>query len=560
MVQRITDINTSTDLPAPVAQTSSVRWSADAPDSRAPWFVTTAIPFVNSTPHLGFAMEAILTDALARYHRLRGEDVRFLTGTDENSLKNVQAAEKEGISTAALVERNAGAFRDLGPALDLSFDDFIRTSAEDRHARGVTKLWNAIAAKGDLYKQSYEGLYCVGCEQFYDPGDLVDGLCPEHRTPPERIAEENWFFRLSQYRDPLLEVIESGRLRIEPDKRKNEVVSFLRGGLQDLSVSRSRERSRGWGVPVPGDPDQVMYVWFDALGNYITALDYAAGGDLYQRYWTGNPNRVHVIGKGITRFHAVYWPAFLLAAGEPLPTDIFVHGYVTVGGEKISKSLGNVIDPVALAESYGKDQLRYFLLAHIRSTDDGDFTFERFARAVNADLANQFGNLLNRTVNMIGRYFEGQVPTPGTSSVADAALVDAASNMAGAVDAAFESFLTHEAAAAIWNVIDRANKYLVIVEPWALAKLRAEPGAAGEEAASRLATCLYTTAEALRLCSVLAAPIIPAASARALQQLGSPALQWPAAAAWGGLAPGTRVQPGEVLFPRIELEEGEADE
>jgi methionyl-tRNA synthetase len=313
-------------------------------------------------------------------------------------------------------------------------------------------------------------------------------------------------------------------------------------------------------VPVPGDSDQVMYVWFDALGNYITALDYADSGDLYRRYWTENANRVHVIGKGITRFHAVYWPAFLLAAGEPLPTDIFVHGYVTVGGEKISKSLGNVIDPVALADTYGKDQLRYFLLAHIRSTDDGDFTFERFARAVNADLANQLGNLLNRTVNMIGRYFDGVVPVPGPVASADEALVASASRLGSAVDVAFESFLTHEAAAAIWDVIDQANKYLVVVEPWALAKLRGQPGPEGEEAAARLATCLYVTAEALRLCAVLSAPIIPGASERALAQLGAPALAWPASVEWGGLAPGTPIEPGEVLFPRIEIEESHADE
>jgi methionyl-tRNA synthetase len=525
-----------------------------SPQTTGRWYVTTAIPYVNATPHLGFAMEAILTDALARFHRLRGEDVRFLTGTDENSLKNVQAAEREGIPTAELVERNATAFRALGPELDLSFDDFLRTSAEDRHLRGVRKLWEAIERRGDLYKKPYEGLYCVGCEQFYDESDLEDGLCPEHKTPPERISEENWFFRLSKYGPALEELVETGRLRIEPRTRRNEVLAFVKRGLEDFSVSRSHERSRGWGVPVPGDPSQVMYVWFDALGNYITALDYADEGELYERYWVENPNRVHVLGKGITRFHAVYWPALLLSAGEPLPTDIFVHGYVTVGGQKISKSLGTAIDPVALARTYGPDAVRYFLLAHVRSTEDGDFTMDRFVRAVNADLSNQLGNLLNRTVNMIGRYFEGRVPVPGTPGAEEAALQAEAAALAGRVSAAFEAFLTHEAAGHIWSVIDLANKYIVRVEPWVLAKRRDADGAEDAEAAERLATCLYTLAEVLRLCSVLCGPLIPASSVRIAEQLGVAPLPWPRAVEWGGIAPGTQVRPGEVLFRRIELE------
>src|SRR5579859_3966909 len=350
------------------------------------WYVTTAIPYVNAQPHIGFALEIVLTDALARYHRLSGQHVRFLTGTDENSLKNVQAAEREGIPTRELVERNAAQFAGLREPLNLSFDQFIRTSSDPAHLAGVQKLWNAAAERGDIYKRTYHGLYCVGCEQFYTEDELVDGLCPEHFTKPDVVEEENYFFRLSRYQDQLLDLIESDTLRIEPRTRRNEVLSFLRMGLEDFSISRSVARAHGWGVPVPGDPDQVMYVWFDALGNYITALGYADEGPLYQEYWINNPNRVHVIGKGIIRFHAVYWPAMLLSAGVALPTTIFVHGYVTVGGEKISKSLGNVIDPVEIANQYGTDALRYYLLREIPATDDGDFTLERFIRAYNVDL------------------------------------------------------------------------------------------------------------------------------------------------------------------------------
>lgn len=332
------------------------------------WYITTAIPYVNAKPHLGFALEVVLTDAQARYHRLKGEDVRFLTGSDENSLKNVQAAEREGVTTRELVARNAAHFYALRDVLNLSFDDFIRTSVEQRHVAGVHKLWDACQRSGDIYKRSYSGLYCVGCEQFYAEDELEGGLCPEHRVRPELIEEENYFFRLSRYGDRLLDVIASDQLAIVPETRKNEVLSFIRGGLQDFSISRSQARARGWGIGVPGDPDQVLYVWFDALGNYITALDYAGEGEAYRRYWHDNPRRVHVIGKGITRFHAIYWPAILLSAGVPLPATIFVHGYLTVDGQKISKSLGNAIDPVTLVERYGIDATRYYLLREVRST------------------------------------------------------------------------------------------------------------------------------------------------------------------------------------------------
>ena len=518
------------------------------------FYITTAIPYVNARPHIGFALEIVLTDAVARYHRLKGDDTRFLTGTDENSLKNVQAAEKEGIPTAHLVERNAQYFYELRDLLNLSFDDFIRTAAEPRHFEGVAKLWQAADRNGDLYKKTYRGLYCVGCEQFYTEDELINGLCPEHLTRPDLVEEDNYFFRLSRYGDKLLELIESDQLRIEPRTRRNEVLSFIRRGLEDFSVSRSTRRAKGWGVPVPGDPDQVMYVWFDALGNYITALDYAAEGPLYQRYWLDNPNRVHVIGKGIIRFHAVYWPAMLLAAGVPLPTTIFVHGYVTVEGEKISKSLGNVIDPRDVVQKYGVDAVRYYLLREIPATEDGDFSTERFIRTYNSYLADQLGNLLNRVVNMVGRYYEGVIPAAQGYTEVEQPLLDLAAGLPGRVDAAFERFRPDEAITAIWELVGAANKYVVEVAPWTLAKTRAGGGADGA-AEARLATSLYSLAEALRLVAHYAAPFIPGSAEGVCRQLGISldlSGDWERVTRWGGLRPGARVQPGGVLFPKLE--------
>jgi methionyl-tRNA synthetase len=524
--------------------------------SGEPWYITTAIPYVNAQPHLGFALEIVLTDALARYHRLIGQDVRFLTGTDENSLKNVQAAEREGIPTQQLVDRNAAQFAGLRETLDLSFDDFIRTSTEERHLAGVRRLWEACAAAGDIYKRSYTGLYCVGCEQFYAESELVDGLCPEHLTRPELVEEENYFFRLSHYQDRLLELIESDQLRIVPQTRRNEVLSFIRMGLIDFSISRSRARAHGWGVTVPGDDSQVMYVWFDALGNYITALDYAHDGPHYERYWARNPNRVHVIGKGIIRFHAVYWPAMLLSARVPLPTSIFVHGYVTVEGAKISKSLGNVIDPVELVRQYGSDAVRYYLLREIPPTEDGDFTLERFIRAYNNDLADQLGNLLNRVVSMVGRYYDGVVPAPGQTDDVDRQLISVAEGVRARVDAAMERFAPNEALAAIWELVTTANRYVGEVEPWVLAKRRKAGGEDGAAADARLATSLYNLVEALRLTAYHCLPFLPQAAEGIARQLGI-TLDTEGDRAdtttWGGYPAGTVVQPGGVLFPKLEL-------
>lgn len=421
------------------------------------FYVTTAIPYVNAAPHIGFAFEIVQADALARYHRLIGDDTFFLTGTDENALKNVQSAEKAGVPVQDFVNQNSQKFEDLKGVLDISFDDFIRTT-EERHLRGAQKFWQACDP-GDIYKKKYRGLYCVGCEQFYTEKELVGGKCPEHGTVPEAIEEENYFFKLSKYQNQLEKLIESDQLKITPETRKNEVLSFIKQGLEDFSISRSKERAKDWGIPVPGDESQVIYVWFDALTNYINALGYyayrqagAEGGERFKKYWLENKNRTHVIGKGIVRFHAVYWPAMLLSAGIPLPTEIFVHGYLTIEGQKISKSLGNAIDPFALAERYGMDPLRYYLLAKFSPYEDGDFSEERLRETYNADLANGLGNLVSRVAKLAeGREIE----------VSESEL-----EIGKEYRKAIERFRFDEALAAVWKGFAFLDGYINREKPW----------------------------------------------------------------------------------------------
>ena len=425
------------------------------------FYVTTAIPYVNGDPHLGFALELVQADVLARHRRLRGEDVRFLSGTDDNSLKNVVAAEVAGLPVAEFVREKAQRFAALRDVLSLSYDDFIRTSVDPRHAPGVERLWRACAAAGDLYERDYEGLYCTGCEAFVARSELVDGRCPEHGEPPERVAERNWFFRLSRYGDRLLAEIESGRLRITPEHRRNEVLSFVRGGLEDFSVSRSRERARGWGISVPGDPTQVVYVWFDALGNYITALDYGNRGERFRGWWEGADERVHVIGKGIIRFHAVYWPAILLSAGEPLPTTIAVHDYLTVEGQRISKSGATSAGPAALATRYGADALRWWLVRDVPRSGDVDFREEQLARRAN-ELADGLGNLVNRTIALLGP--DGVAPAPPPEEAAG--LIAALGHVTDAIDESLAVADYRSAADALWGVVAQANRFVSAARPW----------------------------------------------------------------------------------------------
>ncbi|MBO2448335.1 methionine--tRNA ligase [Actinomadura barringtoniae] len=467
-------------------------------------YITTTIPYVNARPHLGFALELVQADVLARHYRSRGEQVRFQAGTDDNSLKNVLAAEAAGVGVQEFVDANAAAFTALADPLALSVDDVIRTSRDPRHRAGVERLWRACA--DDLYRKHYEGLYCVGCEQFSTPSELPGGRCPEHGTEPQPVSEENWFFRLSRYGDRLRGLIESGELRIEPAERRNEVLSFIAGGLKDFSVSRSTERARGWGIPVPGDPSQVIYVWWDALGNYLTALGYGTGSDDLRRWWTDADRRVHLVGKGVLRFHAVYWPAMLLSASEKPPTDVLVHDYLTVGGRKISKSGGVTPDPAALAERYGTDAVRWWLLRETPRVGEVDFTDERLVGRFNDELANGLGNLVNRVVSMIHRYRDGTVPVGGTG-----ALADVIQRAPAVIDAALPDLDFRRATSAVWDIVDEANRYINQVRPWELAK-RDDPA---------LDSVLAELLTACRTIGAYLAPFLPDAAARVTAQCES---------------------------------------
>jgi methionyl-tRNA synthetase len=471
-------------------------------------YITTTIPYVNARPHIGFALEVVQADVLARYRRQHGERVRFQAGTDDNSLKNVLAAQVAGEGVREFVDRNAEAFLALGPALSLTVDDVIRTSRDARHRPGVERFWQACAAAGDLYRKQYEGLYCTGCEQFYSPAELRAGRCPEHETEPQRVAEENWFFRLSRYGAALRAAITGGELRIEPAGRRNEVLAFIDGGLEDFSVSRPAERAGGWGIPVPGDPSQVIYVWFDALCNYVTALGYGTGDDAYRQWWASAGRRVHLLGKGVLRFHAVYWPAMLLSAGLPLPTDTFVHDYLTAGGRKISKSSGSGADPAGLAAEYGTDAVRWWLLREVPRVGDADFTIERMIARADDELANGLGNLVNRVVAMIAKYRGGRVPGPQPVAAGGEDLAAAIRDADGRIAAALEDFDFRQATAAVWAIADEANRFINRVRPWDLA--RAERSGDTQQ----LDAVLLALFEA---CSALGrelAPFLPDAAAR----------------------------------------------
>ena len=453
------------------------------------FYITTAIDYVNAKPHVGHALEKVLTDTVARFHRACGKEVYFLTGSDENSLKNVQGAEKAGKPVGEFVAENAESFRDLGKLLNLSFDDFIRTT-EKRHFDGAQKLWRSFKTE-DVYTKKYSGLYCVGCEEFKLPKDLIDGKCLDHQKEPELVEEENYFFRLSAYADILKQKIESGELHVVPDFRRNEVLSFISMGLEDFSISRSVSRAKGWGVPVPGDPSQIMYVWVDALSNYITALDYASGGVLYEKFWASDGERAHVIGKGILRFHAVYWPAMLLSANLPIPTTIYAHEYLTVDGQKMSKSLGNIIDPVDLVAKYGIDGARYLLLSTLPFSNDGDVSWEKLTEKYNADLANGLGNLVSRVLKLGEKLEDGSWKMEGSNE-----------GFPDEFGKLLESYHLSEGLEYIWNIVRSANKYIEENKPWELAKTAPE----------KFETVMKKLLEDLGLISYLLDPFLPETS------------------------------------------------
>ena len=425
------------------------------------FYITTAIDYVNGKPHIGHALEKIQADVLARYHRAKEDRVWFLTGTDEHGAKIARAAEAAGMTTAAFTDDMSAHFRGLKETLNLSWDDFIRTSDRARHWPGAQKIWTKLAEKGDLYKRKYRGLYCVGHEAFVTEKDLADGKCRDHQKEPEVIEEENWFFRLSRYTNEIKSRIENHTLKIVPESRQHEILSLLNEGLEDVSFSRPA-KDLSWGVPVPDDPEHTMYVWCDALTNYISAIGYGRDEDNFAQWW---PADVHAIGKDILRFHAAIWPGMLLAAGLPLPKSIFVHGFITVDGQKMSKSVGNVVSPVELVEKYGADPVRYYLLREIPSGEDGDFSYEKFEQRYNGDLANGIGNLVARVATLGER----------VSPISFAFKTDIEKSVDAAADRAFaeytkemEAFRLNEALARAWELISFADKYINDKKPWTL--------------------------------------------------------------------------------------------
>ncbi|MFZ5740018.1 MAG: methionine--tRNA ligase [Pseudomonadota bacterium] len=504
---------------------------------RNSFYITTAISYPNGAPHIGHAYEAIATDALARFQRLDGRDVFFLTGTDEHGLKMIQTAQREGMTPAELAARNAGRFRDMDDRFGISYDRFIRTSEEQHHA-SVQEVWKRMQANGDIYLDSYSGWYSVRDEAYYAEDETVVGEDQVRRgpqgTPVEWVEEKSYFFKLSAYQDRLLKLYEEQPDFIGPDARRNEVVSFVKGGLKDLSVSRT---TFDWGVKVPNDPEHVMYVWVDALTNYITGVGFPDESDKNWHYW---PADVHVIGKDIIRFHAVYWPAFLMSAGIPVQKRVYAHGFLFNKGEKMSKSVGNIVDPFNLADQYGVDQVRYFFLREVPFGSDGSYNHEAIVNRINADLANDLGNLAQRSLTMVAKQCEGQVPEHGAFSETDSAILAMADGMIGQARTAMASQQIHQALNAVWAVVAEANRYFAGEAPWALAKT--DP--------ARQKTVLYVTAEVLRQIAILAQPAIPTAAAKLLDILGIAEDQRNFAALPTRIVPGTPLPAPAPIFPR----------
>ena len=500
------------------------------------FYLTTAIDYVNSRPHLGTAYEKITADVIARYKRLCGVDTHFLMGNDEHSQNVYQRAKEEGLNPLAFCDRMEQTFRDVWQRLGISFDDFIRTTQE-RHRVGVTTLVQKIADAGDLYEGAYEGWYCVSCEAFKREKDLVDGNCPNHQTKPQWIKEKNHFFRLSKYQQPLLDHYAAHPEFLQPDIRRNEILRFLEAGPEDISISRT---GQAWGIPLPVDSSSVVYVWVDALINYISAVGYGADDDLFQTWW---PASLHVIGKDITRFHCVIWPAMLMSVGLPLPLQVFGHGWVHWEGKKMSKSLGTVLDPLEAADRLGPDPLRLYLTKEIAYGQDGEFTWERFEERYNVDLANNFGNLVNRFATMAHRYRKGRLPAPTGSAGPLAARADAAVTQ---YRAAMDQYALHRGAAAAFDLIDATNEFIATAEPWAVAKDPAR--------ASDLDQLLYEIGEAVRVAALLLLPVMPTSCAEVLGRVGEhrpvDTLRL-GDAAWSAVAE-RQIAKGDPLWPRLE--------
>jgi methionyl-tRNA synthetase len=510
------------------------------------FYLTTAIDYPNAEPHVGHSLEKIFADVIARYHRLRGDDTRFCMGLDENSQHIVRAANENGVSTQVWTDRMEQAFLRAWEALEISVDSWTRTT-EPRHFSASTELFERAMRSGDIYKSTYSGWYCPNCNNYYTEGELVNGRCPAHPSiEPDWLEEENYFFALSKYADRLKAHFAANPEFVTPDVWRPEMMALLESGLKDFSVSRQvREGQEPWGIPVPGDPSHVMYVWFDALTTYLTAIGFPDDMEQFETYW---PADSQIIGKDITRFHCLYWPAMLLSAGLPLPRRIVVHGFITLEGKRISKTTGNVIDPVDLVEEFGADPIRYYLMREVSVGLDGDFSRANLIRRYNDDLGNDLGNLLNRVVSMIGRYRDGVVPQPTASADLEAELRQTAETSKVRAEALLEAWDLDDALEAIWQLVRRTNQYLEERQPWKLAK---DP-----EQAAALDTTLWSAAEGTRLAAILLAPYIPTTSNRILEQLGLPALQngdWVNRGQWGA-DQYDQVGKPEPLFPRIEIE------
>ena len=503
------------------------------------FYLTAAIDYVNGAPHLGHAYEKIACDVLARHRRLRGDDVRFTVGSDEHSQSVERAARAEGLDPEAFCSRQVESFRAMLRAFDIEPTRFVRTSG-DANRRTAETLWQAVADSGHIYKDWYRAWFCPSCEQFYTEKEINAGMCPVHERPVEWVEEQNWFFRLSAFEDRLLALYEQQPGFVVPEPRRREMLNVIRGGLSDISISRGFSR---WGIPVPSDESQVIWVWFDALPAYMTGVGYPDDAEEFARFW---PADVHVIGKDITRFHAVVWPAILMAAGLPLPRTVHAHGFVTLNGEKMSKSRGIFVEPVQLVDQFGSDAVRWVLLSEVPFDRDGDFSMTGFIDRYNADLANDYGNLVSRTTKMVQRYCDGRIPAMATRDPIDDDLRITAARVVPVYDAAMDRLEFSEALAAARQLVGRANKLIEETAPWTLQK-NADP---------RLGTVLAELLEAVRVSTMLLHPFIPRATRRVAEELGL-VLDTDLSAevrAWPTLTPGATITIGAILFPRLDRE------
>ena len=506
------------------------------------FYITTPIYYPSANLHIGHAYCTVMADTMTRYKRMQGYETYFLTGSDEHGQKIERVAKAQGVTPIEYTDKIVATFQDLWKRLLISNDDFIRTT-QPRHMEVVQQIFKTIYEKGDIYKSEYEGHYCTPCETFFTERQLVDGNCPDCGRPTELIKEESYFFKMSKYQDRLLQYIEEHPDFIQPTARRNEMISFIKQGLEDLCISRT---TFDWGIPVPINDKHVIYVWFDALTNYISALGYGTDHDeLFQKFWPAN---IHLAGKDIARFHAIIWPCILMAADLPLPKQIFGHGWVLLNSGKMSKSKGNVVDPNVLLDKYGVDAIRYFLLREISTGSDGYYSEEALVKRINTDLANDFGNLVSRTVAMIDKYFEGAVPAPADTPASqfDAELKELALSVGNEAAACLEKMDFPNALAAIWKLISRANKYIDETAPWVLAK--------DESQKSVLGTVLYNLMESIRISTILLAPFMPLVPGKVAEQTGQ-ALEgraWADGCVWGQVETGVKVCKKDAIFPRID--------